>query len=120
MGADHDEHGCVWESATLTKSAACATVHGRKIVLVVCDDMRADHGPFLDESDPFYGVTPNLNRLGERAVSFSRAYASYPLCSPSRLSFLTGRTLDSLRASPPVDSSTVAPPTMKYMVNFMY
>ena len=35
--------------------------------------------------------TPNLDRLAERGMVFSDAYASAPVCSPSRASFLTGR-----------------------------
>lgn len=35
--------------------------------------------------------TPNLDRLVSEGVSFTRAYAQSPVCSPSRASFLTGR-----------------------------
>ncbi len=34
--------------------------------------------------------TPNLDRLMASGVAFSRAYASYPMCTPSRASFMTG------------------------------
>ncbi|MBQ9429616.1 MAG: sulfatase-like hydrolase/transferase [Clostridia bacterium] len=35
--------------------------------------------------------TPNLDRLAENGVLFSRAYCQNPVCTPSRASFLTGR-----------------------------
>ncbi|WP_390889112.1 sulfatase-like hydrolase/transferase [Rhodopirellula halodulae] len=34
--------------------------------------------------------TPNLERLAERGMTFTRAYSSSPLCSPTRASVLTG------------------------------
>ena len=35
-------------------------------------------------------VTPNIDKLVKKGVSFKRAYAQYANCSPSRMSFLTG------------------------------
>ncbi|MFK8113637.1 MAG: sulfatase [Rubripirellula sp.] len=34
--------------------------------------------------------TPNIQRLAERGMTFTRAYSSSPLCSPTRASVLTG------------------------------
>ena len=36
--------------------------------------------------------TPNLQRLAKRGMTFTRAYANSPLCSPTRASILTGQT----------------------------
>ncbi len=36
--------------------------------------------------------TPNLERLAQRGMTFTRAYANSPLCSPTRASILTGQT----------------------------
>ena len=36
--------------------------------------------------------TPNLQRLAKRGLTFTRAYANSPLCSPTRASILTGQT----------------------------
>jgi len=56
------------------------------VVLIVADDMQACFGGFkLDKT-----VTPNLNRLASEGVSFKKAYCQFPVCGPSRASFLSG------------------------------
>ncbi|QDT15289.1 sulfatase [Alienimonas californiensis] len=56
----------------------------RPNVLLICAD---DLTSCLDEPGV---VTPNLDRLRERSVTFERAYCQYPLCNPSRSSMLSG------------------------------
>jgi N-acetylglucosamine-6-sulfatase len=58
------------------------------IVMVLVDDMRWDEmrvagHPFID--------TPNIDRLAREGARFTNAFATTPLCSPSRASFLTGQ-----------------------------
>jgi uncharacterized sulfatase len=56
------------------------------VLLVIADDLYWKIG--------VYGHgevrTPNLERLAARGRRFDAAYAQYPLCNPSRTSFLTG------------------------------
>jgi len=35
--------------------------------------------------------TPNLDKLAEKGVVFTRAYCNNPICAPSRISFITGQ-----------------------------
>jgi N-acetylglucosamine-6-sulfatase len=57
-------------------------------VVVLVDDMRWDEmgvagHPFIE--------TPNMDRLAREGLRYTEAFATTPLCSPSRASFLTGQ-----------------------------
>ena len=72
--------------------AGCAMPAREKpnIVLIVIDDLGyADMG-FLPNAAPDV-KTPNLDRLATQSAFFSRAYATSPICSPSRAGLITGK-----------------------------
>jgi iduronate 2-sulfatase len=56
------------------------------VLLILADDLNTDIGAY---GHPLV-VTPHMDRLAERGVRFLRAYSQYPVCNPSRSSFLTG------------------------------
>jgi arylsulfatase A-like enzyme len=59
----------------------------------MADDLGYADLSFLDNApaDVKKHGTPNLDRLAREGTYFSKAYATSPICSPSRTGFITGR-----------------------------
>lgn len=56
-------------------------------LLVICSD---EHHPLMTAYRGHPHVrTPNLDRLAENGTHFTRAYCTSPVCTPSRMSFIT-------------------------------
>lgn len=94
------------------------------IVFFLVDDMG-----WMDSSTygSQYYETPNMDRLAERSVRFTNAYAANPLCSPTRLSIMFGmypHRLNIFQAAcglPPrpggqIDLAETAPPDQEWIL----
>ncbi len=55
-----------------------------------------DTSPWLGFCGEKYAVTPNLDALAKRGVSYTHAFATAPVCSPCRSAIITGRYATSL------------------------
>ncbi len=63
-------------------AAAGGTPDPRNVLVIMADDMRA--------SD-LQATRPIRRRIGGRGIRFNAAFATFPLCCPSRASYLTGQ-----------------------------
>ena len=60
----------------------------RSVLHIVVDDLRAQLSPWVGDA---LMRTPHIAALAATGTTFTRAYAAIAVCSPSRMSFLSGR-----------------------------
>ena len=65
----------------------CAEARPPNIVMIYVDDLGWRDVGFM--GSPYY-ETPNVDRLAQSGVVFTRAYANAPNCAPSRAALMSG------------------------------
>lgn len=64
----------------------------KNVLFIMCDQLRWD---YLSCTGHPHLNTPNIDKLAKRGVLFDKTYVQSPICGPSRMSFYTGRYVNS-------------------------
>ncbi len=56
------------------------------VLFITIDDLRPELASYKADGI----LTPHIDRLAAKGLQFNAAYCQYPVCNPSRASFLTG------------------------------
>ena len=79
--------------ASLSVAVLCASIVSSavgesrpNVLLIVCDDLNTH----VSTSGYAHISTPAFDQLASAGMTFGRAYCQYPVCGPSRASFLSG------------------------------
>lgn len=87
--------GClVLLALSITGSKPSKSSSKLNVLFIVADDLNCALGAY---GDPL-AITPNLDKLAQKGLVFNNAHVQYPLCGPSRVSFMTGMYPDQTKS----------------------
>lgn len=77
---------CLFLFVLCTTPMASAAESKTNVLFLICDDLNCDLGCYGHPQVK----SPNIDQLAKQGVRFEHAYCQFPLCGPSRASFMTG------------------------------
>jgi len=72
---------------------AVAQTNRKNVLFIAVDDLRPELGCYGAKTI----LTPNIDRIAKRGMTFQRAYCQQAVCSPSRTSVMTGARPDTTK-----------------------
>lgn len=69
----------------------------KNFMLIHADDMSPFIDPWVPDTHPLSGKTPNFDKLRNNGIVFKNTMVQQPVCGPSRASFLSGRYPDTTK-----------------------
>ena len=76
-------------SVLMSWAQQAKTTEQPNIIIFLCDDL--GYGDLSSYGHPFI-KTPNIDKLAATGIRMTNYYAAAPVCSPSRVGLLTGRS----------------------------
>lgn len=67
-------------------SSASTLPKKMNVLFIIADDLNCNLGAY----DHYLVMTPNIDQLAQEGLLFNNAYCNFPVCGPSRASFMTG------------------------------